>query len=210
MASYRYDDRSGRFRDSTTGHYVSERQVRDGVDAAVSLASEHMGTLSADFRAGTLNAAQFLDGMLSEIKAVQIASALAAYGGREQMTSSRWGTVGQLVRQQYAYARQMVADVLDGKQRMNGRLDARARQYANSGRTTYENIRRREMAQAGMAFEWNVLHADESCPECLQQADLGPVPIGTLVPIGSRICRSACKCTLAFSATRGEAVDAAA
>jgi hypothetical protein len=205
MADFRYDDRAGRFRDSSTGRFVSERQVRDAVDATVSLASEHMATLSSDFRAGTINAAQFLDGMLTEIKSVQIASALAAYGGRDQMTQSRWGYVGSVIREQYAYARQMVADVLDGKQRMNGRLDARARQYANSGRTTYENIRRREMALAGMAYELNVQHSDEGCEECVAASDRGWVPIGTLPPVGARICRGACLCTLAFAATRSEA-----
>lgn len=205
MASYRWDDRSGRFRDPTTGRYISERAVRDAVDATVDLAASRMATLASDFRAGTLNAQQFLDGMMTEIKSVQIATALAAYGGREQMTASRWGTVGQFIRQQYAYARQMVADVLDGKQRMNGRLDARARQYAQSGRATYENIRRREMAQAGMAFERNVLHAEESCGQCLAESERGWVPIGTLSPVGMRTCRGNCKCTIAFARTRSEA-----
>lgn len=205
MASYRFDDRSMRFRDGASGRFISERQVRDAVDAVTDLSASRMGTLASDFRAGTIDAGRFLESMMTEIKSVQIASALAAYGGRDQMTQARWGTVGQVVRQQYAYARQMVADVLDGKQRMNGRLDARARQYANSGRSTYENVRRREMAKLGMAFERNVLHADESCAACLQQTGLGAVPIGTLSPIGSRTCRSACKCTIAYSATMSEA-----
>lgn len=205
MADYAFDDRSMRYRDRSSGRFISEREVRDAVDAVVELSSERMGSLAASFRAGTIDAGEFLNGMLAEIKSAHIAAALAAYGGREQMTQVRWGTVGQQIRQQYAYARQMVADVLDGKQRMNGRLDARAKQYASAARTTYENTRRREMARLGMSWEKNLLHASESCGQCLAESGLGWVPIGTLAPVGSRTCRSACRCTLAFSATMSEA-----
>lgn len=205
MSTYTFSDRSGRFRDSATGQYVSERAVRDAVDAVVRLSGERMADLAQQFRAGTIDDGQFLTSMISEIKSVHVATALAAYGGREQVTQARWGTVGQLIRQQYAYARQMVADVLEGRQRMNGRLDARSRMYAAAGRTAYENIRRREMAALGYAFEVNVQHSQEGCRECVAASDLGPVPIGTLPPIGSRQCRSMCLCTISFSRTRQDA-----
>lgn len=164
-----------------------------------------MADLARQFRAGTIDAGQFLTSFMAEIKSVHVATALAAYGGREQVTQSKWGTVGQLIRQQYAYARQMVADVLEGRQRMNGRLDSRSRMYASSARTTYENIRRREMAALGFSFEVNVQHSQEGCRECVAASDLGPVPVGTLPPIGGRQCRSMCLCTITFSATRSEA-----
>lgn len=205
MATFTFDDRSMRYRDSASGKFISERQVRDAVDAIVNLSAERMGNLAASFRAGTIDANEFLSGMLTEVKSAQIAAALAAYGGRDQMNSQRWGMVGQQIRQQYAYARTMVADVLEGRQRMNGRLDARARLYAQASRTTYENTRRREMARLGMAFEQNILHASESCDGCLSASDAGWVPIGTLPAVGSRTCRLACRCTLAFAASRSEA-----
>lgn len=205
MTAFRYDDRSMRYRDVTSGRFISEWAVRDGVDAVVSLSAERMAKHAADFRAGAIDAAKFLSNMQAEIKSVHIASALAAYGGRDQMTPSRWGTVGQIIRREYGYARNMVADVLDGRQRMNGRLDARARMYAQAGRTTYENVRRREQAQQGVGFEQNHLHASESCGQCLAQSALGRVPIGTLIPVGSRTCRSQCRCTLSYHETRSDA-----
>lgn len=209
MASYAFDDRSMRYRDRASGRFVSERAVRDAVDAVVDLSAERMGNLAVSFRAGTLDAGEFLEAMLTEIKSAHIAAALAAYGGREQMTAARWGTVGQQIRQQYGFARNMVTDVLEGRQRMNGRLDARARQYAQAARSTYENTRRREMARLGQAFERNVRHSSDTCAGCLAASDAGWMPIGTLAPVGSRTCRSACKCTLAYSATMSEAEAAA-
>lgn len=192
---------SQRFRDLSTGQYVSERQVRDGVDRLADLASRRMGEVTARYRTGEINVAVWQSEMRSLIKQSQIAGALSAYGGRAQMDASRWGTVGQQIRVQYAYLSRFTDDVLAGRQRLNGRMDARARQYGQGSRSLYENIRRRESAAAGFAYERNELHPADHCDQCVNQSRLGAVPIGSLVPIGRRTCRSMCRCTLVYSRT---------
>jgi len=194
-----FDPASQRFRDLSTGRFVSERAVRDGVDRVADLASARLGELTARFRTGEITAVQWQAEMMAQIKQAHISAALAAYGGRDAMTPARWGTVGQLIRREYAFARAFAADVLAGRQRQNGRMDARARLYGQSIRGTYENIRRREVAAAGLRFERNVLHALESCAGCLAASAQGWVPLGTLPPVGSRTCRGNCRCTLAYT-----------
>ena len=73
--------------------------------------------------------------------------------------------------------------------------------YGQASRTLYENIRRRESSDAGFRFERNVLHPADHCDQCVNQSALGTVPIGSLVPIGRRTCRSNCRCTLSYSKT---------
>lgn len=205
-----FDRASQRFRDLSSGRFVSERQVRDGVDRVADLASRRLGDLTARFRAGEITALQWQSEMLATVKQAHIASALAAYGGRDAMTPARWGTVGQIVRREYAYARAFAADVLSGRQRQNGRMDARARLYGQSIRGTYENIRRREVASAGLRWERNVRHASESCRQCVGASGQGWVPIGTLPPVGQRTCRGNCRCTLSYAATpQADATEAA-
>lgn len=204
--AYGYDRATGRFRDLSTGRYVSEREIRDAVDQVADLASRRMGEAAARYRAGQLSISEFQATMLATIKDSQIASALLAYGGRGQMDASRWGVAGQQIRTQYAYARQMIADVLDGKQRLNGRLDMRARQYGQAARSLYENTRRRQAADdTAVHFEQNHLHASESCGQCIAMSARGRVPIGTLIPIGQRTCRQQCRCTLSFHRTATDA-----
>lgn len=205
---YGFDNTSQRFRDLTTGRYISERQVRDFVDNIADHASQQLGGLSAQYRAGQITLTVWQAESRAVIKSSQIASALAAYGGRDQMTQARWGLVGQQIRAQYGYLARFADDVLAGRQRLNGRMDARARLYGQASRTLYENIRRRENAAAGQRFERNVRHASESCNQCVAQSSLGWVPIGTLVPVGQRTCRSNCRCTLSYS--RSAAVEEAA
>lgn len=205
---YGFDNASQRFRDLSTGRYISERQVRDFVDNIADAASQQLGTLSAQYCSGQITMTVWQAESRAVIKASQIASALAAYGGRGQMTPARWGLVGQQIRTQYAYLSRFADDVLSGRQRLNGRMDARARQYGQGARSLYENIRRRESAAAGLRYERNIRHAVESCGQCVNQSSLGWVPLGTLVPVGQRTCRSMCRCTLAYS--RSAVVDEAA
>lgn len=198
---YGWSNEAQRFRDLRTGRYISERQVRDFVDNIATEASRQLGELSAQYRANQISFTMWQAESHAVIKASQIASALAAYGGRAQMTPARWGLVGYQIRTQYAYLTQFGADVLNGRQRINGRMDARARQYGQASRSLYENIRRRTSADAGFRYERNIRHAVESCRQCVNQSSQGWVPIGTLVPIGQRTCRSSCRCTLAYSRT---------
>lgn len=203
--SYGYDRASMRFRDLSTGRFVPERTVRDAVDRTADLASRRMGEAAARFRAGEITSAEWLRQHLELVKQSQIAAALAAYGGRANMDAQKWGYVGYRIREQFAYSRKMVADVLDGRQRLNGRLDSRARQYGQAARAAYENHRRRASAESGIAFEQNHLHASESCQSCRDQSARGRVPIGTLIPVGSRTCRASCRCTLTYHRTVSEA-----
>lgn len=198
---YGWDSASQRFRDLSTGRFISERSVRDFVDNIADAASQQLGDLAARYRTGQITMTIWQAESRAVIKSSQIASALAAYGGRGQMTPARWGVVGQQIRTQYAYLTRFADDVLSGRQRLNGRMDARARMYGQASRTLYENIRRRESAASGQQFERNIRHAVESCGQCVNQSSLGWQPIGTLVPVGQRSCRSSCRCTLAYSRT---------
>lgn len=204
-----FDQRSQRFRDLSSGRFVSERAVRDGVDRVADLTSRRLGELTARFRAGEISAVQWQTEMLAQIKQAHIASALAAYGGRDAMTPEKWGYVGWRVREQFAYARRMAEDILSGRQRMNGRLDARARMYGSAVRQTYNSVRARESRAAGLKYERNVLGVAEHCPECRAQTARGVVPIGTLIPPGYRQCRASCRCSLVYMNQPDEARGAA-
>ena len=185
---------------------MSDTTTQDAIDAWVVFMAARMHADATRFLAGDLTAATWQTALMADIKATHIASALAAYGGRDQMTPARWGLVGQIIRQQYDYQRAFTADVLGGRQRRNGRLPARAALYAAAARVTYQNVTRRVQADQGARWERNVLGTDESCRDCVQQTALGWVPLGTLSPIGSRACRSNCKCRMDYGAAHPQHV----
>lgn len=202
--AFTHDPRTGRYRDGT-GRFVPEASVRSGVDATVDVSADRMGGVAARLRASEITVEQFQAEMLAHVKDVHVANALAAYGGREQMTPSRWGYVGARIRTEYGYVRGMVGDIISGAQPMNARLDQRARSYARAGRHTYTAINRREAGTRGNRRERNVLGSAEHCADCSAQSRRGWVAVGSLTQPGSRRCQSNCCCHLEFTSQPSEA-----
>lgn len=196
MAEYLYDERVGRYRDSSSGRFVPASTVRDAVDAIADHASERMAALSQQLLDGSLSLADWQAQMMAEAKLAHVSAGVLAAGGFEQMSPSKYGFLGRTIRDEYGFLRDFAQQIRNGEQSLNGRLVARARQYGQASRVTYEKVRAREDTNRGMAEERNVLHATQSCSQCKALSGQGFVPIGTLPPVGSRICRSSCKCTI--------------
>lgn len=196
MPDFSWSEAAGRYRDRSTGRFVPETEVRAGVDALVDHARARVQQAASDLRENRITPAEFQTVLHQTIRDTHIAAAMAAYGGRDAMTPERWGYVGSRIKEQYQYGRRFVSEIINGNQPMNGRLDVRAGMYAEAGRVTYEAVKAREGRRRGFAEERNVLHAQESCRQCLELAGRGWVEAGTLPPVGSRLCLSRCRCQI--------------
>jgi hypothetical protein len=197
VATYRWNDRAGRYINER-GVFVSERTVRAVVDGIADAASARIAQASERLLNGEMSLGAWQSELQNVIRLSHLATATIAAGGAEQMTFSRYGSVGNEIKSEYQFLRGFAEDIASGRQPMNGSLTARARQYGQASRSTFEEARRRDQIMRGYQFERNVLHAGESCSECKAQTGRGLVPIGTLVPVGSRICRSNCRCSISY------------
>lgn len=194
----RYDQRTGRYRDPNTGRFIASEQVWAGVDRTISQSSDRMAAVSARLRSGSLTVDAWQREMQALVKQAHVASALAAHGGRAQMDPAAWGHLGARVREQYQYLRAFAQDIIDGRQVVNGRLDLRARQYAQSARQTFNLVDQASRLRGGATLERNVLSAAEHCAGCLQESARGWVPVGSLSRPGTRECRTGCRCRLDY------------
>lgn len=204
--AYRWDDRSGRFRDER-GRYVSERAVRSAIDRIADHASEQMARASERLLAGEMSLASWQAEMGRLVKVSQLAATVIAHGGRAQMTPSRYGSAGRAIRDEYAYLHQFAEQIADGRQPLDRRLVSRAELYGQGARTAFERVRGQDQQRRGYLSCRNVLHAQESCSQCRAESRRGWVSIGELVPVGRRLCLSRCKCTVEY---RREPAEAAA
>lgn len=193
---YTFDRKLGRFRDASTGRLIAESVVRSGVDRLCDLTSARMAGYSRALLDGTLSLADWQQQMMADLKSSQVAAGVAAMGGRKAMTPADWGTIGQRVREQYRYLRAFATDISSGRQPLDGRLSARAQQYGQAARPTYESIRARNDLLLGYTHERNVLHGHDHCQQCPTLTALGWVPIGSLPMIGQRACRVHDRCTI--------------
>lgn len=194
---YVWDDRLGRYRDRATGRLVGRAEIRRDVDATLAKAEGRIEGLAARMRAGEISLDEFAVAMRREIKTVHLWNAAAARGGWGQMTPADFGRVGAIVRRQYGYFERFLRDVERGLP-LDGRFAVRSRMYGESGTATFEHFHTLEAREHGAGEERNVLGAAEHCVGCLAQSARGWVPIGDLVPVGQRDCRSRCKCRKEF------------
>ncbi len=199
---FRWDPAINRYRDSR-GRLVAASWVRRELDAALDVRAKAAARLVEDLRAGRISLLDWRREMRQMIKDVHLYSAAAARGGWSAMSPAAYGQVGRRIRDEYGFLEGLVQDIAKGIP-VDGRIAARARQYAHAGRDTFHVAERSVMRQGGMTEERNVLHPAEHCTgagSCVEQSDKGWVPLGTLLPIGRRKCRRNCRCTLEYRTT---------
>jgi len=202
--TYTWNTASGRYRSQQTGRYVSFRDVRDlAVERAVSAAENRMAEITQQRIDGTIDTRQWREQMRQEIKTLHVAAAEAASGGRAQMSQADWGAVGARVRAQNRWLDRFAQQIDSGAQPLDGRAIRRARMYAQAGRATWEETRRRVRREEGWQEEQRVLGPAEHCHTvgdlkgCVELAGRWK-PVGQLPGIGATPCHTACHCHFTY------------
>lgn len=97
------------------------------------------------------------------------------------------------------FLNRFAAQIKSGRQRRDGTLARRAGLYVQAARNAYERVRARVRGQAGATQMRRVLHANESCEDCVDYAAQGWVEIGALpMPGDGSQCGRRCLCTVEY------------
>lgn len=201
---FTFSPRTGRYRDAS-GRFLPAERVRRIIDATLLSHTKAVTALAEQLRQRALSLQEWERRMRAEVKAIHLYSAMLAKGGRAQLTPADLGRIGAAVKRQYRFLRRLGDELASGKQRLDGSLVNRARLYAQSGRGSFEATRQREMRRRGFDQERNILSASEHCAgdgSCLEQTARGWVPVGSLIPIGGRLCVTNCRCLLTYRNSR--------
>lgn len=197
-SQYAYDPKSLRYRDNTSGKFVSSKQVRASVDQLADAESQTLRAFAQQMLDGDINFAEWQIRSLDTIKRLNVAMALAANGGIDATSASDLGYIGSLVKKQYEYFRGLVADIRKGTQALGGTLLARMGLYGQAGRATYHDVLQRNAKDAGLTEAKRLLGVADHCTGCVSEAAKGWVPIDESAPIGSMECLTNCRCDQQF------------
>jgi hypothetical protein len=158
--------------------------------------AEALEALTAQYEAGSIAFEEWAIGMREGVKATHSAMSQLAFGGKEQMGARQRGLLGSILRKQYSFLANFLLKVEAG---VDTPSSGRAAQYGQSGWISYtESIGQREK-YAGMQEERSFLEPDaDHCQECFDEAAKGWSPIGSLVPVGERTCRSNDQCEFEY------------
>jgi hypothetical protein len=186
------------YRHPESGRYISRAAVRRALEESLANLTRRTDTLADDLRAGRLSLAAWQEEMELTIKQTQMAAAELAHGGRAQMTQADYGLVGQRVRTQYQFLDSWARQISAG-QPVDNRMEGRARQYLRAARSSFLALEADAMTERGFGLVRSVLHASESCAECISESQRGYVPVGQMSLPGQRTCLSNCRCTLVYA-----------
>lgn len=198
------------------GRIVSDIRVRRAIDDYLEKKSKAVRDLAEQLQQGRIDLPTWQRSMEREISKIHLANMAAAHGGKDRLTKSHFGSVGQLVRQELEGLKEwdpepdpkkkkkagglnaFASAIQNGDIPMDGRFVARAMQYAQAGRHTYEVERKKRAVAAGMTQGRSVRHHSDSCAGCVRQANAGWQLIGDIIPPGERNCKRYCKCTIEY------------
>jgi hypothetical protein len=190
-----------RYIDRNTGKFVPFELIRSqAIDPLIAKSKQLQRQLAQSLQAGG-SLGDFQMGMINQIKATQVAAALAANGGENNTDQNTWKKISGAILALLLFFKKFWTDITTKKQPLNGSILTRADLYAAGARGMFEQARQTGYAvNFGEVQERRVLGIAEHCRThggltgCVELADLGWQPIGTLPKIGESPCRTNCKC----------------
>lgn len=197
-------DRKKRAYVTESGRVIPRPELRAKIDKLLDYTKRQAARIAERYDAGEITGEQLNEQMRSLLKDSHIVSSVVGRGGREQMTSSDWGRVGQKLRRQYEY--------LNGFQKrlQSGTLSkaastSRAKSYISSVYISFAESRmvadKEGAAEQPSGKEMLcrlVQNSKEGCAECNADAGDGWVPVSEMKSIGERICEEFCLCEIEF------------
>ncbi len=201
---YLWNEAAHNYVDRRTGRFVSRQVIRDQLDNVIDASSQVMRAISQQLRDGDISLAEWQTQMMQQIKTTHLAGGAMQRGGWQQMTQADFGRVGQIVRREYGFLRDFAEQIANGEQKLDGTLARRAGLYGQQGRPTYLAFWDSTAAQRGFDEERSVLQPAEHCNECISEDAKGFQPLGQMIPIGRRICRSNDRCLKEFRNSQTE------
>lgn len=199
LPGYTYNPDTQRYRDASSGKFVSRANINDLLREQVQSAESRLHDIATAYHEGRIAPASFVDIVRTEIKRLEIQQVALAKGGFDRLDYGDFGRVGGSLRGQYAKIIGTAQDVADGKvslpqllNRMNG--------YVGEGRKLYYQTLRDNAPKPseGMAtIERRILGDANHCQDCIDYYNQGYQLAGVLPRPGEDCkCQSHCRCSI--------------
>lgn len=191
--------------DKRSGKQIPAAAIRSILDEAILNGHTGIDALGKQLIEGAIKPAMWQLEMSRIVEQGHLAAGAAARGGWGQLTGADLSFLQGKIKGQSAYLDGFMADIISGKQPLNGNFLRRERMYGDAPRGTYEDMRGRMFTQAGFIEEGRELGRADHCPDCLAWSleSLGWLPIGTAPRLFSSICRTNCHCNFVYRDAQG-------
>ncbi len=195
-----YDRRSGRYREASTGKYVSRAAILRLVDEEAARLSTRMKAHTRLLTTNRIDLPEWQRRSAEELKLSHIRSTILGSGGRSLTSSEAYGSTGRELRRQYEYLQGFAQDLAAGKLTRTQAL-SRAASYGGSTRTAFHKAEKIARGREGFKEAMRDLDpAAKHCGPCIRYSTNGLwVPLEDVVMTGVRCdCFHFCRCRVKF------------
>lgn len=194
-----YDTTLGRYRNATTGRFLSEADALRLTRRTIAQADQQLQELMQQLDQQVITLPQWQRQVAALIKRLHLAQYILGRGGIRQTTPADFLEVARILKAEYRYLDGFARDLAAGRLSL-AQASARARLYLAKTRLSYWSGQRRAQDQGPMPTEMRRLLAPvDHCRECVLYAQAGWVPLGALpLPTVDCTCRSNCRCTVQY------------
>jgi len=194
---WQWDDRAKRYRDTSTGRFITQHKAVTLRDYYIEAKKGEMDSLTRRLVDKQINLQQWTLEMRNQVKDTFINEYMLARGGRQNMTQADWGRVGAMLKKQYNFAEGFAKDIDAGKVSA-GQIQTRARMYVDSATQAFERAKSESLGlpplpaypgdgqticRANCQCSWDIVDAEdhweatwmlgiaEHCPDCMTNAE---------------------------------------
>lgn len=210
MYKYSYDATALRYRNPTSGRFISKKQIDNSLDKYRAIQSAEMRATAQQFINKQITRRDAEMAIAKSIKNLWNTELVAGKGGVQNVAANDWLMVARELKQQYYmgqadktgknYGLRQLFDAYERGEKSPSKLLNSMDSYAKASKKAFW------MSNQQMAFKSNnytlmqrILGIAEHCAECLKYSAMGVQPIGTLpLPGVACSCRMNCKCSILY------------
>jgi len=137
---WQWDDRSKRYRDTSSGRFITTHKAVTLRDFYTEAVKGDMDKLTRRLTQHKISVQQWTLDMRQIVKETYIDQYMLARGGRGNMTQSDWGRVGGMLKKQYEHINRFARDIDQGRL-SEGQVRTRARMYVESSTQAFERAK---------------------------------------------------------------------
>jgi hypothetical protein len=210
MADFKFNPKTQRYQYTSgpsKGKFVSNDTLRGLTSDYIAQQSETLQAITQKMLNKKMGVNRWMEEVAGVLKTSHINGYTIGVGGKAQLDSSHYGSIGAILKEEYKYLHQFARDILD-KKLSKAQIKARMDLYAGSIRRSFEKGREKSHDNNGYKWERRDRHATDSCADCIGYSSQGWVAIGSLPPPGERCqCQRNCKCSKSYSNSADKPVN---
>jgi hypothetical protein len=194
-----FDNKSQRYRNKSTGKFMSRKQVVDLLENQISLIKKDLTTVTNLLLDNKITVGAWDEIAPKAIKRGNVIAYALGKGGKYQLNDKDYAKISNKIRFEFGYLRKFAESIGNGKLTSNQIRD-RISKYGDGFYAMHEEGRRNGHSENKYKWERRYTSRGEICVDCSRYAAMGWQVIGSLPIVGQQSrCMSRCRCEFSFS-----------